>query len=181
MVPKVFYEICSGTRTAKVKSDFTIYALVDPRFSSKYRYIGATKKTLRERRLEHIALAIRKPELDAKCKWVSSLLRNGINPKIIRLEKCSVFQVEQKEREWIQKYRPFRLLTNHSSKPSYSHHWGHYGRFGYLDKAQIMSEIDRVRAMAVQLKNFPLTTKITLTNLQREIAKQLGLETLTPK
>lgn len=65
--------------------DYKIYCLRDPR-NNLIRYIGQTTKTLNQRLSSHICLA--KKTHTHKNKWILSLLKEGINPKIEHLLSC---------------------------------------------------------------------------------------------
>jgi len=64
------------------------------------RYVGVTKKTLRQRFLEHVSKANRGDHTPL-CHWIRKLSAAGLKPRIILLEQSP--QRDQCERKWIAK------------------------------------------------------------------------------
>lgn len=62
-----------------------IYALVDPRTPTEYRYIGVTKKKGIKRLHEHIADANRGVK-SYRCAWIRSITSQGVRPEMVLLE-----------------------------------------------------------------------------------------------
>lgn len=87
----------------------TIYALSDPRKPTEIRYIGKTKRLLRERLALHVFDVKRYPHCYRSC-WIAKLLRDGIRPIIWPLEMTSNW--EERERYWIAFLKPLGKLTN---------------------------------------------------------------------
>jgi hypothetical protein len=79
----------------------SVYALTHP-VENTIRYVGVTKKSLRQRLLEHIARANR-GEHAPLCHWIRKLSAAGLKPRIVLLEQS--LDRDQCERKWIAKLR----------------------------------------------------------------------------
>lgn len=80
-----------------------VYGLVDPQ-TKEIRYVGQTTKTLEERLNQHL-----KPfNLQENCPkniWLKKLLKKGLKPEIVMLEKGKAFDLSRLEMKWIEHYR----------------------------------------------------------------------------
>lgn len=63
-----------------------IYGLIDPR-TAQLRYVGKTGKTLLSRLKTHLKDSRRKT--DHKCRWIASVVRDGLVPEIFEIESVS--------------------------------------------------------------------------------------------
>lgn len=75
-----------------------IYALVDP-ITQEIKYIGKTKKKVRDRLREHIGEAKSYRNKNYRVDWIRSLLSENLVPNIFILEKCKDWQ--NAEKFWI--------------------------------------------------------------------------------
>lgn len=92
-----------------------IYGLVDPR-THYITYIGRTTQRLNIRLNQHIDTSQRKRSQCARCKWIRSLLEEGLRPSIVVLDMVSVGQAAESEGEWIAMYRAIGVdLLNEQS------------------------------------------------------------------
>jgi group I intron endonuclease len=78
--------------------EVSIYTLANPE-TNEVRYIGKTKKKLYRRLSEHIATS--KNLKDHRAKWIQSLLRQNLSPKIELLEMCFEKNWQETEKFWI--------------------------------------------------------------------------------
>lgn len=88
-----------------------IYGIYDPNYPEIIRYVGKTKKTIKERLSKHIYLSkngVKRP-LNL---WIKKLLDNGITPEIIEIEKTNIDEWCNKEIFWISFYRKKYELLN---------------------------------------------------------------------
>lgn len=92
-------------RSPVIKSDtvWYIYALVDPRFINGVRYIGFSKDPT-WRLSTHIEES-RCPSNSYKCRWIRSLLLQGLKPSMRILEEGKGLNWQASERYWIKFYR----------------------------------------------------------------------------
>ena len=115
---------------------YVVYALVDPR-SDQWRYIGKSCKGADERLQGHIRDAVK--ESNHKARWIGSLLKLGLFPKVEVLEVCSSSeQLSCAEMEWIAAARAaFVDLTNATD--------GGEGMVGYKWSPDQLDHVRRVR------------------------------------
>ena len=87
----------------------TIYVLIDPREITpvrRYRYVGKTVKKLADRRRDHITDSTRKKDgkwqyNNRKDRWVRKLVREGVEPDILKIEIVDEDQDVEREIYWI--------------------------------------------------------------------------------
>lgn len=91
-------------------SSVHIYALVDPRAPAIFRYVGKTTRSLGKRLSRHVFESRHEGESTHKCRWVRSLVRDGVRPQIVLLETVDSSEWEAAERRHIAKHRA--TLTN---------------------------------------------------------------------
>jgi len=109
-----------------------IYALCDPN-SEEIRYVGQTSDSLSGRLSQHIWAAKRTNKTFAH-KWINSLLKQSLRPKIIVLESNAVWN--ESEIRWIAKLRAKSYrLTNHSD--------GGDGTVGYQHTEETKTKISQ--------------------------------------
>jgi hypothetical protein len=90
--------------------NITIYALVDPRFPTLYRYIGQTEHPLR-RHLQHCSCAAFRNPTNSRERWLAELRAGGIMPQFVSLEESEPREADSRELHW-QKAQPDGQLTN---------------------------------------------------------------------
>jgi hypothetical protein len=78
-----------------------IYGLVDPR-TDQIRYVGKADRPME--RLRHHFAEARKGNRDRKSRWIASLLRLDMRPRLTIIEYCAVDVWEERERFWISHY-----------------------------------------------------------------------------
>lgn len=89
-----------------------IYGLYDPRVEPRMiRYVGYTGKGLQSRLREHCSESLQSASCH-RTKWISKLLREGVRPSIIELERVSESTWQERERYWITTLRSSGKLTN---------------------------------------------------------------------
>ena len=89
-----------------------IYGLYDPRVEPRMiRYVGYTSKGLKVRLRAHCAEA-KQSNFCHRTKWIRSLLKDGIVPEVVMLERTDSKNWEARERHWIEKLRGSGKLTN---------------------------------------------------------------------
>lgn len=90
--------------------EVVIYTLADPR-TNEVRYVGKTKKKLYRRLSEHIATS--KNLKDHRSKWIQSLARQNLKPKIEMLDICQEEDWQEVEKFWIKtlKFLGVRLVN----------------------------------------------------------------------
>lgn len=89
-----------------IQGQTAIYGLVDPRQPDVIRYVGQSKIP-RIRHIQHISNL----ESSKKSEWIESLAQNGIFPQMIIFLWVSENKADDKEKEFIIKYKS-ELLTN---------------------------------------------------------------------
>jgi group I intron endonuclease len=91
--------------------EIIIYGIYDPNHPNNIRYVGKTKKNVKQRLSEHIYLSkigVKRP-LNL---WIKKLLDNNIIPEIIEIEKTSINEWCDREIYWISFYREKTNLLN---------------------------------------------------------------------
>lgn len=89
-----------------------IYGLYDPRVEPRMiRYVGYSGKGLQSRLREHCAESLQSVTCH-RTKWISKLLREGVRPAIIELERVDASTWQERERHWIATLRSSGKLTN---------------------------------------------------------------------
>jgi hypothetical protein len=83
-----------------VKTRTYIYGLKDPRDGLFY-YVGKSDNPKR-RLFEHVEM---KGNNQVKNSWIAILVQDGMVPDLVILEKVTLFDWQEKERYWIEKYR----------------------------------------------------------------------------
>lgn len=86
-----------------------IYCLKDP-VDDNIRYVGKTTN-MKKRLRAHINRSRNNKYHSAM--WISSLLKNGLEPKIELIEECLNCEWQERERYWIKYYGELFDLTNH--------------------------------------------------------------------
>jgi hypothetical protein len=87
-----------------------IYRLYDPREPNLTRYIGKTyQKDIRSRLNQHICHSKRKQYYSSR--WIRSILKDDIRPKLEVLEECPIENWEERERYYIDKYNNGKLTN----------------------------------------------------------------------
>jgi len=87
----------------------TIYVLLDPReiqAKKRYRYVGKTVKKLSQRLRDHITDSTRKQgkkwQYNAhKDRWIRKLVREGVEPEILKIEVVNEDKDAEREMYWI--------------------------------------------------------------------------------
>lgn len=79
-----------------------IYGLICPK-SGLVRYVGTTKRYLSERLWRHLNPP--KKYNDRKQKWINSLKKEGLSPKIILIEETTKTKQLDRESYWIDFYK----------------------------------------------------------------------------
>lgn len=89
-----------------------VYALIDPR-NRAVRYVGKSHRTARRRLRRHLAPCYLRGHTH-KERWIRRLMRLGLEPRIIVLERCSSPEsLSAREIWWIARYRALGAdLTN---------------------------------------------------------------------
>lgn len=106
-----------------------VYALMEP--NGEIRYVGQTSDTLSGRLAQHIWAAKKKRKTYVH-KWINSILKKGLKPKIITLEENATWN--KSEIEWISKLRSEgNRLTNCSD--------GGDGTLGYKHSKETKAKI----------------------------------------
>lgn len=82
----------------------SIYALVDSRTPSEYRYIGKTVKTLEHRLYHHKYKANRDTNLH-KVRWMNKVEAEGAEVLAVLIEECADSEQDAREIHWIRKCR----------------------------------------------------------------------------
>lgn len=99
--------------------EFFIYAIFDPREPEVFRYVGATKHTIKARLSEHLCLAKRHPDSPFR-EWMNDLMLKGVRPGIKLLETCFGEKVIEAEKFYIGLFRDDPRFLNRKSSPKYS-------------------------------------------------------------
>lgn len=99
---------------------FKAYVLVDP-ITNIPRYIGITKKTLRQRFVGHMSDIWNRPELNKhKTAWFKKLISKGLLPEIRQIaEFDTIDELKQFEISYISKYRDKYDLINQTRGGDY--------------------------------------------------------------
>jgi hypothetical protein len=98
-----------------MNSEFIIYALVDPREPSEFRYIGATSNPTKDRLAQHIWTATSRMKyvrITKVQRWIRKIRKAGLKPIILTLQECNAEQVVAAEQEWISTYSKTKKLKN---------------------------------------------------------------------
>ena len=91
--------------------EITIYGIYDPNNPDVIRYIGKTKKNIKQRLNQHIYLSkqgIKRPIN----LWIKKLLNNNVIPEIIEIEKTNIDEWCDREIYWVSFYREKNELLN---------------------------------------------------------------------
>lgn len=95
-----------------------IYILEDPRHPGVVRYVGQTSQRIRARVGYHLSEARRKygsKKSNYRCNWIGSLLKEGIEPKCLIIEKANESNYKEREKFWIKFYKDSgAALTNNT-------------------------------------------------------------------
>jgi len=93
-----------------MENTIKIYTLEDP-IKDEIRYIGMTTLSLNQRLSQHVYDA--KLKNSYKAKWLSSLLKKNLKPKIKLLDECSQDEWEDTERMYIAIFKSwgFKLVN----------------------------------------------------------------------
>ena len=85
-----------------------IYTLSHP-LTNEVRYVGKTVESLEERLRKHLLRC----DNTHKCKWIASLKRENLIPKIELLDECSLNDWHWLEKYWISQFKCWNFkLTN---------------------------------------------------------------------
>ena len=158
-----------------MKHDFSIYvvyAIIDPRRPTEYRYIGVTNQPLKQRLSNHICIARHHPNYSAKNKWISHLMASGQKPCIVKLELCGFSNAENCELAWIEKLRPSGLLFNTKRNSPYNRQRKDHGYHGELGRRHIVFAREKIENLKIQLKNWPNYT-MNLVAKTKDLSKLL--------
>jgi group I intron endonuclease len=110
-----------------------IYTLSDPR-TEEVRYVGKTIKTLDRRLQEHLTTS--KKMKDHRSKWIQSLVKINLTPKIEILDFCCEKKWQQTERFWIISLKFLGVnLTNQND--------GGYGNHGFIFSEESKRKISK--------------------------------------
>lgn len=128
-----------------------IYALVDPRNPTDYRYVGQTHKSIETRLKWHIRDACAGFRTH-NYNWIRKIIRDGVFPEAIILEICNEDTWKERESYWISKIRleGYRL-TNATA--------GGDGTVGYhhtqetKDRLRILGRAQKLRPMSVRQRS----------------------------
>lgn len=86
-----------------------VYALADPRkpkdHASCIRYIGVTLKPLSARFSNHISEARRSRFDYHRLRWIRAVMRDGLLPEIVEIERVPMDRIFDRERAWIAAHR----------------------------------------------------------------------------
>jgi hypothetical protein len=89
-----------------------IYTLADPT-SNEIRYIGKTKRTLKDRWYQHCSIHKQQKQTNYKSNWLLTILNKGLRPKIELLEGVEDEFWQETEKFWIAQFRIWGFrLTN---------------------------------------------------------------------
>lgn len=91
--------------------EIIIYGIFDPNEPETIRYIGKTKKSIKERLYKHIYLSKKGVKRPLNL-WIKKLLDSGIIPEIKEIEKTNIDEWDGKEIYWISYYRNNGDLLN---------------------------------------------------------------------
>src|SRR3972149_7277162 len=115
-----------------------IYGLVDPR-DGALRYVGKTKGRLRTRHLAHLCDVKRGLVFIPRHKWISGLLKIGVEPEIIEIEVVDDALWREAEQFWIAYFKFLGCILLNATD-------GGDGLSGYCHKAATR-ERQRVSAL----------------------------------
>lgn len=88
-----------------------IYGLYDPAVKDRtIRYVGYTSKSPKARLIGHLSEA-RRGARARRHKWIRSLLRRGVEPKIMVLERVDSVNWQERETYWIKQLANNRLTN----------------------------------------------------------------------
>jgi hypothetical protein len=86
---------------------YKIYALLEPN-TELVRYVGLTKKSLKERLRKHLNEKLRGKKATYKYNWIQSLKEKGLKPEIILLEdNLNLEEANEKEIVYIKTFKSF--------------------------------------------------------------------------
>lgn len=88
-----------------------IYGIYNPKNPKNIRYIGKTKKNVKERLKQHIYLSKKKVKRPLYL-WINKLLENNINPEIMIIEETDSERWIEREIFWISEYKKNKKLLN---------------------------------------------------------------------
>jgi hypothetical protein len=91
--------------------EIIIYGIYDPNNPELIRYIGKTKKSIKERLSKHIYLSKKGVNRPLNL-WIKKLLENNIIPEIVEIERTDVENWCDREIYWISHYRNKNKLLN---------------------------------------------------------------------
>lgn len=91
--------------------EIIIYGIYDPNNPELIRYIGKTKKSIKERLSKHIYLSKKGVNRPLNL-WIKKLLENNIIPEIVEIERTDVKNWCDREIYWISHYRNKNKLLN---------------------------------------------------------------------
>ena len=93
-----------------------IYGIIDPRNPQEYRYVGKTPYLIEKRLQYHIYEAKQEEEKKVKthkCYWIRKLLKEGVIPTIVIIDRVPLFQWKYWEKHYIKHYKNLgHRLTN---------------------------------------------------------------------
>ena len=117
-----------------MEAQVKIYTLAHP-VTGEVKYIGKTKRTLKERVSGH--LSIDKKEKSARVKWIKELKAQGLRPKAEVLEYCPKSDWERTEDFWINQFKAWGFDSVNTCD-------GGQGRRGYkmtdAERAQVAKQ-----------------------------------------
>lgn len=91
----------------------TIYCFYDPRVEPvTVRYVGYTTKTIEKRLYEHLKEAETSKTNVHRLNWFRSLIKDGIKPVFIELEKVNETNWQERERHWINHFGRENLVNS---------------------------------------------------------------------
>lgn len=91
--------------------EITIYGIYDPNNPDVIRYIGKTKKNVKQRLNQHIYLSKQGVKRPINL-WIKKLLNNNVIPEIIEIEKTNIDEWCDREIYWVSFYREKNELLN---------------------------------------------------------------------
>lgn len=98
---------------------YTVYALIDPREPTVYRYIGLTRRQLRKRLQDHNSetFKMKGANRNRKERWIYRIKREGFPVQIIALQQITGTEAAaMAEIDWIRRHRATLLNGDHGGR-----------------------------------------------------------------